>query len=386
MHADELQQRHLRGPHKSTMNPNMEDTTHPNSSAYSSLTNSNGDVRNAEDVEYSNSAEEIRRIADDYNQTLKKATAQIKSLTRERAQLEAEFEKQLSTNEELANILEKTIRAKRRLEEEHDLVLKHNDELFGEAQRLNDEESEWIEDKETLESELKQLRSEVEVLRRNEEAREAGELIADKTLRQIEEMKAEKSDLTTNLTQLEIENKKLSKELQRVEKERDNVLSRKEMVSGENMQLIMEAEQSHQIKADLSNQLRTAQNRVRDLEKENSNMKFEYENKMIDQQAERYASLVEKNKNLTDWREQLIEKNRLLTEENRKLAERCSNLEELLNEEETDINVVLGMIQTMQMTGANNSTSMKQSNGVGGGKNSIGSSNNFISSKLRDFK
>ena len=229
-------------------------------------------------------------------------------------------------------------------------------------------------------------------------------------MRQIEEMKAEKSDLTTNLTQLEIENKKLSKELQRVEKERDNVLSRKEMVSGENMQLIMEAEQSHQIKADLSNQLRTAQNRIRDLEKENSNMKFEYENKMIDQQAERYASLVEKNKNLTDWREQLIEKNRLLTEENRKLAERCSNLEELLNEEETDINVVLGnitrylrrkysspniknpfylllgMIQTMQMTGANNSTSMKQSNGVGGGKNSIGSSNNFISSKLRDFK
>ena len=159
-------------------------------------------------------------------------------------------------------------------------------------------------------------------------------------------MKAEKSDLTTNLTQLEIENKKLSKELQRVEKERDNVLSRKEMVSGENMQLIMEAEQSHQIKADLSNQLRTAQNRVRDLEKENSNMKFEYENKMIDQQAERYASLVEKNKNLTDWREQLIEKNRLLTEENRKLAERCSNLEELLNEEETDINVVLGNITT----------------------------------------
>ena len=73
VHADELQQRHLRGPRKSTMNPNMEDTTHPNSSAYSSLTNSNGDVRNAEDVEYSNSAEEIRRIADDYNQTLKKA-------------------------------------------------------------------------------------------------------------------------------------------------------------------------------------------------------------------------------------------------------------------------------------------------------------------------
>ena len=86
--------------------PKMEDA-HPNSSAYSSLTNSNGDVRstNGENAEsYTNSAEEIRRIADDYNQTLKKATAQIKSLTRERGQLEAEYEKQLSTNEELGTV------------------------------------------------------------------------------------------------------------------------------------------------------------------------------------------------------------------------------------------------------------------------------------------
>merc|ERR1712083_531847 len=112
---------------------------------------------------------------------------------------------------------------------------------------------------------------------------------------------------------------------QRVEKEKDNILNRKEMVTGENMQLIMEAEEFHQVKADLTNQLRTAQNRIRDLEKENSTIKFEFDSKMIDQQAERYASLVEKNKNLTDWREQLIEKNRVLSEENRKLTQRCSN-------------------------------------------------------------
>ena len=74
--------------------------------------------------------------------------------------IEAEYEKQLSTNEELANILEKTIRSKRRLEEDHEQVLKSNDELFAEAQRLNDEESIWIEDKETLDSELKHLRYE----------------------------------------------------------------------------------------------------------------------------------------------------------------------------------------------------------------------------------
>ena len=66
-----------------------------NSSAYSSLTNSNGDVRSSENGDgytyANNSAEEIRRITNDYNATLKKATAQIKSLSRERTQLGKEY-------------------------------------------------------------------------------------------------------------------------------------------------------------------------------------------------------------------------------------------------------------------------------------------------------
>lgn len=328
------------------------DDPHNNSSAYSSLANSNGDVRSDSSgvkMQEINSAEEIRRIIDDYNQTLKKATAQIKSLTKERNHLEVEFEKLLTQNEGIASDLEKTLRVKRRLEEEHEAVLKANDELFDEAQRLNDEESIWIEEKETYQCEVKRLKSDVEELRRNEAEREAGELLADKTIRQIEELKGEKEDLEDNVTKLEIENKKLAKELAKVEKERDGILSRKEMVTGENMQLIMEAEEFHVVKSDLSNQLRTAQNRIRDLEKENAALKFDFDSKMVDQQADRYASLVEKNKNLSDWREQLIEKNRILTEENKKLTERCTNLEDLLSEEETDINVVLEMIRTMQV-------------------------------------
>ena len=340
------------------------DDPHNNSSAYSSLTNSNGDVRSdigqpANNLRMSTqtevtSAEEIRRIIDDYNQTLKRATAQIKSLTKERNDLEVDYEKLLTQNEGIATDLEKTLRGKRRLEEEHEAVLKANDELFEEAQRLNDEESFWIEEKETLEAELKRLRSEVEDLQRNEAEREAGERLADKTVRQMEELRVEKEELASLVTKLEIDNKKLSKELGKVEKERENILTRKEAVAGENMQLIMEAEEFHKVKADLSNQLRTAQNRSRDLEKENKALKFEYDSKIIDAQAERYAALVEKNKNLTDWREQLIEKNRLLTEDNRKLTERCTNLEELLNEEETDINVVLDMIGRMESSGGSN--------------------------------
>ena len=138
------------------------DDPHNNSSAYSSLTNSNGDVRSdigqpnnlrmSTSPEGVNSAEEIRRIIDDYNQTLKRATAQIKSLTKERNDLEVDYEKLLTQNEGIATDLEKTLRAKRRLEEEHEAVLKANDELFEEAQRLNDEESFWIEEKETSEA------------------------------------------------------------------------------------------------------------------------------------------------------------------------------------------------------------------------------------------
>jgi chromosome segregation ATPase len=335
----------------------MEDP-HNNSSAYSSLANSNCDMNSGCESSTTastkmaavpSSADEIRSIIDDYNKTLKKATAQIKSLTRERHDLEVEYEKLLTLNEGIASDLERTVRHKRRLEEEHEAVLKANDELFDEAQRLNDEESTWIEDKENLEAELKHLRSEVQVLRRNEAEREAGELLADKTIRQIEDLREEKVEMAEAVTRMEIDNKKLSKEVSKLEKEREHILTRKEMVSGENMQLIMEAEEFHVIKIDLTNQLRTAQNAVRDLQKENSKIKLDFDTKLVDGQADKYASLMEKNKNLTEWREQLIEKNRVMTEENKKLLGRCTNLEELLNEEETDINDVLEMIRTVQV-------------------------------------
>ncbi len=155
-------------------------------------------------------------------------------------------------------------------------------------------------------------------MRENEAKRQAGEILADKTAREMEALKQEKADLGNLVTKLEIENKKLIKDLQKAEKERDNVLSRKEMVAGENMQLIMEAEAFHEAKADLNNQLRSSQTRVRELEKENHQMRFEFDSKMVGQQAEKYASLVEKNRSLSEWREQLIEKNRALTEENKK--------------------------------------------------------------------
>ena len=145
----------------------------------------------------------------------------------------------------------------------------------------------FTEERENLLADSKRLKDEVEHLRDNEAKREAGEILADKTAREMEALKQEKTDLSSLITKMEIENKKVTKDLQKAEKERDNVLARKEMVAGENMQLIVEAEAFHEVKSDLNNQLRSAQARVRELEKENHQMKFDFDSKMVDQQAVR---------------------------------------------------------------------------------------------------
>ena len=48
-----------------------------------------------------------------------------------------------------------------------------------------------------------------------------------------------------------------------------------------------------------------------------------------------------------------IEKNQVLTDENKKLKEKCSNLEELLSEEEMNIADMLELIRTMQLAAKN---------------------------------
>ena len=63
----------------------------------------------------------------------------------------------------------------------------------------------------------------------------------------------------------------------------------------------------------------------------------------------KFERLTEQNKNLSLWREQLVSKNKVLAEENDRLKEKCTNLEDLLHEEETDINDVLELIKKMQV-------------------------------------
>ena len=124
------------------------------------------------------------------------------------------------------------------------------------------------------------------------------------------------------------------------------------------MQMILEAQELNKVKSDMGAELQDARSKYKELERENNRLKIKLDegSSRSPVSEEKVAKMVEQNKNLTMWREQLIEKNQSLVEENKKLHDKCANLEELLNEEETDINDVLELIRTMQMsakTGSN---------------------------------
>ncbi len=81
---------------------------------------------------------------------------------------------------------------------------------------------------------------------------------------------------------------------------------RKEMVSAENMQLMIEAENNRLAKADLMNQIRSQQERCHELEQENLFLKSGFpQSSQNEIPNEKYASLLERNKLLSEWREQV---------------------------------------------------------------------------------
>lgn len=298
---------------------------------------------------------EIRNIIDDYNATLRRATKEIKGLTRDKSKLEVEYEKLLTINETLATDLGLAIRHKKNIKEEQENILKANEELYEEAQRLNNEEAAWIVEKEELQVKATELSKKLAELDTKQCVSEA---IAAKQTKIAEQYKREcERDHIPTIAKVEAENKHLQMCLGELEEEHDIVLSRKEKAAGENMQLIMESEDFTKKKAELSYEIKDWKAKHKELERENGRLKIQLDMSMSPSksasslQEEKYAKMLEQNKNLTEWREQLIRKNAALTEENTKLHNKCAGLEALLNEEETDINDVLEIIRTMQKTG-----------------------------------
>lgn len=355
-----------------------------NSSAYSSLANSMTEINergypnnnksqtmnDSGSVDGKDSIDQMRVITDDYHKLLRKATEQIKSLSKEKVELQEQCEKMMSLNEELVKDLAKIIRRETKLKQENEDVIKANAELFDETQRLTDEEEKWVGEKERFESEVQQLRGQIETIEQRVLSKTHDKGLEAEIKRLREEnarYRGECRTLSEDNAKLEQKLRSTSKQLSAAEADRSHLMQRKEVVSGENMQLMIDAEEQAKYyqkrTLSLQDQLQRVQGRCRELEQDNAKLKHEAKAKVSpnhhvvsavvepQQQQSRtpkMEELIEKNKNLSEWREQLIAKNKALTEENVKLKNKCQNLEDLLNEEETDISDVLELIKKMQ--------------------------------------
>ncbi|XP_040566542.1 uncharacterized protein [Lepeophtheirus salmonis] len=334
----------------------------------------------------SKQAEEIRIITDNFQDLLKRATKEITKLTSEKRRLEKEYERLLSINEEIADDLGRVLERERSLSSENKAVLKANDELYKEAQRLSDEEERWfvqkeawLNDRKRLEEELKSSKYDIEELENSYREKEL-ERLGRPLPSDEEEDKEDASEVIQSLREenarlLELyqssshEKEDLIREISRLTIENESILSRREIVSGENMQLMLEVESLNKGIANLKDDVKNSNDRVRLLEKDNkelsSKLKVEKASRtdarLADRAAERAVELASKNRDLLEWRNQLNDKNMALVTENAKLKSKCANLEDLLNEESADINEVLELIKNLQLQASNHSCALPQS-------------------------
>jgi len=355
-------------------------SSNQHSSAYSSLANSTTEIHDIVKMEGESSGKvrnnkratvdlQMRAISEDYNALLRRATEQIRVLTAEKHELDEQCKKHITLNEEIAGELAAAVERESELRSENEAVIAANEELFAEAQRLSDEEEKWESEREGFQEEIGALKARVETLdeKVGSEVREASERLAAEGRLRLEDSERERAALEAANREMEERVGRMAAAVGRIESEKDSLLRRKEGVAGENMQLMVEAnEQAKQFKqktAALQAQLQKAEDRCKKADKENARLRSQSAATpapvvvaappvmMASPGAladKRYGDLVERNKNLTEWREQLIGKNKSLAEENDKLKAKCQSLEDLLHDEETDINDVLELIKNMQ--------------------------------------
>ena len=201
-------------------------------------------------------------------------------LTAEKHELDEQCKKLVTLNEDIAGELAAAVERQGELRSENEAVIRANEELFAEAQRLSDEEEKWESEREGFQEEIGALKQRVETLdeKVGSEVREASErLMAEGRLR-LEDSERERAALETANRELEERVGRLSASVGRMESEKDSLQRRKEGVAGENMQLMVEAnEQAKQFKlktAALQAQLQKAEDRC-ELQSKLSNSSFQ---------------------------------------------------------------------------------------------------------------
>ena len=173
--------------------------------------------------------------------------------------------------------------------------MKANEELYDEAQRLNNEEADWLAEKEELEAKATELSKKLEDLDTKQCVSEA---IAAKQTKAAETFKSECEREKSRISSLEANNIHLQKCLTELQEEHDIVLSRKEKAAGENMQLIMESEEFAKKKAELSHEVKDWKARHKELERENGRLKIQLDMSMSPSKS---VTSEQVNLNLVSW-------------------------------------------------------------------------------------
>ena len=188
-------------------------------------------------------------------------------LTAEKHELDEQCKKHITLNEEIAGELAAAVERESELRSENEAVIAANEELFSEAQRLSDEEEKWENEREGFQEEIGALKARVETLdeKVSSEVREASEMLAAEGRLRLEDSERERAALEAANRELEERMGRMAAAVGRMESEKDSLLRRKEGVAGENMQLMVEAnEQAKQFKqktAALQAQLQKAEDR-----------------------------------------------------------------------------------------------------------------------------
>eukprot|EP00092_Neocalanus_flemingeri_P005056 GFUD01005436.1.p1 GENE.GFUD01005436.1~~GFUD01005436.1.p1 ORF type:complete len:507 (+),score=184.69 GFUD01005436.1:185-1705(+) len=187
------------------------------------------------------------------------------------------------------------------------------------------------------------------------EQREDGELRIETLLQELGQKERELKGLTNQFTENQNTLEKKNKEkVIKLKKQNENL-------TAENFEYVVENEE---LKKNLNEQLE----REKKITKEMSQLKVENQwlinnqkdtagkSDKTDVKEEELESLkkelkeeMEKVKNLTSWKSQLMEKNKELKDDNERLFNRAEDLERLMNDEVTDINEILGVINTIQV-------------------------------------
>ncbi len=258
------------------------------SSAYSSLANSTTEINMGEEASKC-SSEQLRHITEDYNALLRRATKEIKGLTREKFDLQERYEKLMSVNEELIADVERLLKKEAELKEENEAVIAANSELFEEAQRLSDEEEKWILEKERFEKEIADLKEEVESIEAKVSAADEHDQGLKRDIQLLREEKEllskqrseENKSAVEAAAKLEAQILSLRSRVNVLEGEKEMLLKRKEKVAGENLQLMVDADnqtkQYYRKTLTLQTQLQKSEENCRNLMKENSRLRSQAE-------------------------------------------------------------------------------------------------------------